>query len=63
LEGNIAFPTRDDYNRRKEYNVLANRFFTVEEFLELYDDPLKYFTGDSRVTDFVRFKDFNTSND
>ncbi len=53
LEGNMQFPTRADYNRRKEYNVLANKFFTVEEFLELYDDPRKYFTEDTRVTDLV----------
>lgn len=56
LEGNIQIPTRADYNRRKEYNVLANKFFTVEEFLELYDDPRKYFTDDTRVTDWVRLK-------
>ncbi|EFX87807.1 hypothetical protein DAPPUDRAFT_306489 [Daphnia pulex] len=56
LEGNMQFPTRADYNRRKEYNVLANKFFTVEEFLELYDDPQKYFTEDTRVTD-VAYRD------
>ncbi|XP_057365982.1 E3 ubiquitin-protein ligase RNF216-like [Daphnia carinata] len=51
LEGNMQYPTRADYNRRKEYNILANKFFTVEEFLELYDNPLTYFRDDSRVTD------------
>lgn len=51
----MQFPTRADYNRRKEYNVLANKFFTVEEFLELYDDPQKYFIEDTRVTDVVNW--------
>ncbi|KAI9560010.1 hypothetical protein GHT06_014020 [Daphnia sinensis] len=51
LEGNVQYPTRADYNRRKEYNILANKFFTVEEFLELYDNPFTYFRDDTRVTD------------
>jgi len=59
LEGNMQFPTRADYNKRKEYNVLANKFFTVEEFLELYDDPRKYFAEDTRVTDAVNRKVLN----
>ncbi|KZS15070.1 Uncharacterized protein APZ42_019613 [Daphnia magna] len=51
LEGNMEYPTRADYNRRKEYNDLANKFFTVEEFLELYDNPFTHFRDDNRVTD------------
>lgn len=52
----MVCPTRADYNRRKEYNALANKFFTVEEFLELYDDPMVYFKNDTRVTDAVSLK-------
>lgn len=56
LEGNMEYPTRADYNRRKEYNDLANKFFTVEEFLELYDNPFTHFRDDNRVTDAVSLK-------
>lgn len=53
LEGQLTCPTRADYNKRKKYNELANKFFTAEEFLELYDDPFKHFSDETRVTDRV----------
>ncbi len=55
LEGKETYPTRAEYNRRKEHNELVNKFFTVEEFFELYDDPLKHFRDDTRITDLVSF--------
>ena len=54
MEG-AAYPTRADYNKRKQYQDLADKFFTVEEFLELYDDPLKHFSDESRVVNGVGF--------
>lgn len=32
---------------------MANKFFSVEEFFELYDDPIKHFKDDQRITDQV----------
>lgn len=53
LEGGEPYPTRADYEKRKEYNEVANKFFTVEEFLELYDDPFKHFGDETRIVDQV----------
>ena len=53
VEGTRIFPTRTEYLKRKEYNELANTFFTVEEFFEQYGDPIAHFRDDSRVTDQV----------
>lgn len=50
----MAYPSRADYNKRKEYNDLANKFFTVEEFLDLYEDPFKHFGDETRATDPVK---------
>ena len=53
----MTYPSRADYNKRKEYNELANKFFTVEEFLDLYGDPFKHFGDETRATDRVKFRD------
>jgi len=44
------YPKIDEYVKRHQYDDLANKFFTVEEFLELFDDPLTYFYDESSVT-------------
>jgi len=56
IEGEMAYPSRADYNKRKEYNDLANKFFTAEEFLDLYEDPFKHFGDETRATDPVNKK-------
>ena len=55
LEGTVKYPSRSEYNKRKQYQDLADKFFTVEEFLELYDDPLKHFSDETRNVDAVCF--------
>ena len=54
LEGKLKYPTRGDYvGGNKRLPEIVDKFFTVEEFFELYDDPLKHFRDDARVTDSV----------
>lgn len=53
LEGTVQYPSRSEYNKRKQYQDLTDKFFTVEEFLDLYDDPLKHFSDETRNVDAV----------
>jgi len=56
FEGEKTFPSRADFNKRKENNKLAHTFFTVEEFIDLYGDPFKHFGDETRATDKVKKK-------
>ena len=47
------YPKIDEYVKRHQYDDLANKLFTVEEFLELFDDPLTYFYDENSVTSVV----------
>ncbi len=49
------YPSRADYNKRKHYEELSNRFFSVQHFLETYGDPFVYFYYAKRPTQPVRF--------
>jgi hypothetical protein len=51
-----GYPSRAEYAKRKEYEELSKKFFSTEEFLEMYEDPFKYFYDETRSTKPVNMK-------
>ena len=44
------YPSRSDYEKkRKEIEEMPKKLFTAEEFLETFDDPIKYFYDETRT--------------
>lgn len=47
------YPSRNDYNVRKEIEELPKKIFTAGELLDMYEDPFKHFYDLTRMTNAV----------
>ena len=53
---NPTYPTRFDHDKRLECQRMADKLFSVQDFLDMFDDPIAHFYDQTKATTFVTYQ-------